>query len=194
MWYEFPIPSDFERQKQIIRQLKNWIQDLEERQLIDGFAFNHYFGSGKDELRIRFDFNSKENLNEVRNELQTKLEELVESGNVHERTWESPEYILRAYEFGSRCTFLFWELVERGRFSEDYVTSFLPTRAGSEIPLNFQQCFNHGVMNSLGIPKAPHEQVIHLLALIESTRSRNPDELCQWLRNAWATLGLRQNV
>ena len=189
MWYEFPLPPDFERQKQIIRQLRTWIQGLEERDLIEGFAFNHYFGPNREnELRIRFDCPSEENLNEVKRELQTKLEDLGHSCDLHERLWESPEHVLRAYEFGSRCTFLLWELAERGRFSEDYVSNFLLIRRQSQIPLAFQRCFNHGVMNSLGIPKIPNEQIIHLLALAESTNSHNWDELCNRMRNQYPNL------
>ena len=189
MWYEFPIPADFERQKQIIKQLRTWIQGLEERELIEGFAFNHYFGPNREnELRIRFDFPNEENLNDVKTELQAKLEGLGESFDLRERQWESLEHILRAYEFGSRCTFLFWELIERGRFSEDYVSNFLPIRRQSQVPLSFQQCFNHGVMNSLSIPKIPNEQIIHLLALAESTGAGNWDELCDRIRNQYANL------
>lgn len=42
MWYEYPIPANFELQKRIIRQLREWIQGLEKRGLIAGYAFNHY--------------------------------------------------------------------------------------------------------------------------------------------------------
>ena len=47
--------------------------------------------------------------------------------------------------------------------------------------LVFQYCFNHGIMNSLGISKKPNEQLVHLALLIESTKSHNPQELCKWI-------------
>jgi len=168
MWFEIPIPADYETQKVIIRQLRTWIQDLESQRLIEGFAFNHYFGGGsQDTLRVRFDC-TKENLRQVKKELSSKLEELNISCSLNENPWESPEHILKAYEFGSRCAFLLFELIESGRFSEDYVSDFLPPTPRSELPLSFQFHFNHGVMNSLGVPKRPNELIIHHFALGES--------------------------
>lgn len=97
----------------------------------------------------------------------------------------TPEHVLRAYEFGSRCTFLFWDLVDKGRFGEELTSSFYPlsvSKVQSLKSFNFQFSFNHGLMNSLGISKVPDEQFIHLGALIETTKSSNADELCKWIR------------
>jgi hypothetical protein len=41
LWHEYPIPADFNKQKEIIRKLREWIQQLENADLIVGFAFSH---------------------------------------------------------------------------------------------------------------------------------------------------------
>lgn len=42
MWYEYPIPANSKKQREIIRHLRKWIQNLEKRGIIQSFAFNHY--------------------------------------------------------------------------------------------------------------------------------------------------------
>lgn len=187
MWLEYTIPADFERQKQIIRQLRTWIENIERQGLVQGFAFDHYFGRAnvQDDLRVRFDYPTEENPN-VRDGLGDIVRNLVPDYLPQGRPWESNEEVLKAYEFGSRCAFLFWEKVKQGRLPENYLSNFLRIQddqaAFSLIPFNFQFHFNHGVMNSLGVAKSPNEQWIHLLALIESTGSHSPEELCKWIR------------
>lgn len=191
MWYEYPIPADFEKQKEIIRQLKTWIESLESRGLVEGYAFDHY--SPPKELRIRFDCLDEEKLEIVRKELEPKVRRFVPDyiSKERERLWDAgktPEYVYKAYEFGSRCAFLFWDLVERGRFSEKFASSFLQWLDSSNyeikhsIPFLFQFHFSHGVMNSLGIHKIPNEQLIHLAFLIASTKSSNLQELCERIK------------
>lgn len=194
MWYEYPVSADYEKQRRIIRHLRKWIQDLEKRGIVQGFAFNHYYPASAT-LNLRFDCKDEEKLKTVRKELGREVKKFVDSyvPEEEERLWDagkSPEHIYRAYEFGSRCAFLFWELVERGRFSEEFTTSFLDWIDSTRFVFNpastsflFQLCFSHGIMNSLGIHKTPNEQIIHLEALIESTKSSNPHELCKWIGN-----------
>lgn len=184
MWREFSIQASSERQRESIRHLKGWIQDLEVRNLVQGFAFNHYSRADRnDELRVRFDYSNEEHLNTIRDELRSKLSEIGRRGDFRENDWEAPEHVLRAYELGSRCAFLLWELIDRGRASEDYFSTLLEITDNQfrliDIPLQFQWCFNHGVMNSIGVKKQPNEQVVHLLALMESTGSSNAEELCR---------------
>ena len=194
LWYEYPIPADYEKQREIIRQLRKWMQSLESRGIVEGFAFNHYYPvSGT--LNVRFDCVDEEKLKIIRKELEDEVRKFVPNyiSEENERLWnggKTPEPILKAYEFGSRCAFLFWELVERGRFSEEFASSFLQwidsthyKYTTTSIPFRFQFHSSHGIMNSLGIPKAPNEQLIHLAALIESTKSSTPQELCEWIKN-----------
>lgn len=195
MWYAYPIFANFERQKQIIRPLRKWIQSLEERRLIKGFAFDHYFNipNESDHLSIRFDYPNEDNLSTVRNELENKVRRLVPNYVLQERPWTANEEVLKAYEFGSRCAFLFWEKESHGRFPENYLSDFFKVIENQQltfrlVPFNFQFHFNHGVMNSLGVAKRPNEQWIHLLALIESTGSHSPEELCDWIRKQPARL------
>lgn len=169
MWYEYPIPADFELQKRIIRELRKWIQYLEERELVRGFAFDHYSNNPQrgDVLCIRFDYPNEENekwkIEKVKRELENEVRKLVPSYALIEKPWKSPHLgELDAYEFGSRCAFLYWDLVENGRFKEDYISNFLPPRSESKAPFMFQLCFNHGVMNSLGIKSKPNEKILHL--------------------------------
>lgn len=195
MWYEYSIPANFELQKQIIRQLRKWIQDLEERELIRGFAFDHYSNNPQrgDVLCIRFDYPNEENakwkIEKVKRELENEVRKLVPSYALIEKPWESPHLgELEAYEFGSRCAFLFWDLVEKGRLKEDYISDVLLRLEPNvlpqfhKVPLVFQQCFNHGVMNSLGVPKRPNEQMMHLISLMESTDTKNIKKLFQKIR------------
>lgn len=194
MWYEYPIPADYEKQREIIKQLRKWIISLESRGLIEGFAFNHYYPESAT-LNVRFDCIDKEKLKIVRKELEQEVKRFLPSyvPEKSERLWDAgrtPEHIYKAYEFGSRCVFLFWELVEKGRFNEEFASSFLKWIDSTRYEFNpaslsfvFQICFNHGIMNSLGIHKIPNEQLIHLTALIESTRSSNAQELCEWIKS-----------
>jgi hypothetical protein len=85
------------------------------------------------------------------------------------------------------CAFLFWSMVEKGRFPEEYLSNYLhmidPTRFEMRpIPFNFHPHFYHGIMNSLGVLKQPNELLLHLLAIIESKRFHSPEELCAWIR------------
>jgi hypothetical protein len=198
LWYEYPIPADFDKQKEIIRKLRNWIQQLENRDLINGFAFNHYFQvppnpNEPDELRVRFQYSDERNRNLVESELENEVEKLLLDYVKPEKNWSSgimDRHILHAYEFGSRCAFLAWEQIENGRFSEDYFAqaSILKTAKGvvaKRIPMEFQTHFIHGVMNSLGIPKNPDERAILIRNLMDSTNSRTKQELINWLQTKW---------
>lgn len=192
LWYEYPIPADYEKQREITRDLRKWIQSLESRGIIEGFAFNHYYPEPAI-LNIRFDCADQKKLKIARKELEKEVKQFIQDYDAgkSERLWDagkSPEYVYKAYEFGSRCAFLFWELVERGRFSEQLTSSFLKWIDQSNFVIDtptahFQFCFNHGLNNSLGISKIPNEQLIHLSALIESTRSSSPQELQKWIEN-----------
>jgi len=173
--------------------MKKWIQSLETRGLIEGFAFNHYYASetATGTLNVRFDCTDEEKLKIVRKELELEVKKFITNYVVEERLWDagkSPEYIYKAYEFGSRCAFLFWDLVERNRFSEELTSSFLQWLDSTRYTispklLNFQLCFSHGLMNSLGISKIPNEQLIHLTALKESTKSSSPQELFERIKD-----------
>lgn len=200
MWIEYPIFVNFGTQKEVIRHLKNWIQNLEERDLIHGFAFNHYFNNPNepDSLRIRFDYETEENRERVETELLNEVGALVNNYALEHREWTGTDEILKAYEFGSRCTFLLWEKIEEGRIPETYLADYVihenqVLRGFRIVPLQFQFHFSHGTMNSCGVHKRPNEQWLRLLALIESTGSQNTDQLCQWIRHQPAILFGRQD-
>jgi hypothetical protein len=122
----------------------------------------------------------------VRDGLRDAVRPLIPNYLPQGRAWESNEEVLKAYEFGSRCAFLLWEKINQGRYPENYLSNFVTVQNNQNafrlVPFNFQFHFNHGVTNSLGVPKTPNEQWIHLLGLIESTHSHNPEELCNWIR------------
>lgn len=190
MWYEYPIPADYGAQRKIIRQLRKWIQSLENRGVVQGFAFNHYYPNPAN-LNIRFDC-TEDKLETIRKELEQEVKKHLPNYVLEERLWDSgrsPEHVYKAYEFGTRCTFLFWELAEKGRFPEQFTSDFLHWLDSNHFIIenanafSFQSCFNHGVMNSLGISKIPNEQLIHLGMLIESTKSSSPEQLCEWIKN-----------
>ncbi|MCK4477599.1 hypothetical protein KAU88_03600 [Candidatus Bathyarchaeota archaeon] len=189
LWYEYPIPADIEKQRVIIRQLRKWIISLESRDIIKGFAFNHYYPNPST-LNIRFD-SSEDKLETMRKELEQEVKKLLPDYVLQERLWDegkSQEYVYKAYEFGSRCAFLFWDFVEKGRFPEEFASSYLRWSDSTHFELKpkiftFQSCFSHGVMNSLDISKTPNEQWLHLAALIESTKSSNPQELYEWIKS-----------
>lgn len=179
MWYEYSIPANFEKQKEIIRKLRKWIQKIEHEGQIKGFAFDFYYNNPQrgNVLCIRFDYQNEEN-RKTEDELTKKVIEFVPDYVLKGNTWESPnEGELEAYEFGSRCAFLFWDLVERGRFKEDYISDFLPPRPESKTPFMFQLCFNHGVMNSLGIQSKPNEKMLHLELLNDCNEQEIPQLL-----------------
>lgn len=186
MWYEYTIPVDFELQKLIIRKLRKWIQDLEKDGFVKGFAFDHYVNDPDrgTAIYIRFDYPpNRETQDKVKKELVDEVRKVIHDYELKEAPWSSKtEGELEAYEFGSRCAFLFWDLVERGRLKEKYVSDFYPLSAETWTPFVFQWCFNHGVMNSLNIPKIPNEQIIHLKALMESTKTKNIKKLFQNIR------------
>jgi hypothetical protein len=80
-----------------------------------------------------------------------------------------------------------WRLIENERFPELYFSSACigKTENGfifNQIPYDFQIHFNHEVMNSLGTPKVPTEQIIHINHMIDSTRSKSKKELIDWLQ------------
>jgi hypothetical protein len=201
LWHEYPIPADFDTQKEIIRKLRSWIQQLENDNSIDGFAFNHYFQvpqnpNEPDELRVRFQYSDEQNRDVVEAELENEVKKLLPNYVQEERNWISDatgSHVLQAYEFGSRCAFLAWEQIENGRFPEEYFAqaSILTSARGvvaKRIPMEFQTHFNHGVMNSLGIPKNPDERAILIRNLMDSTNSRTKQELIKWLQTKWIEL------
>ncbi|MDH5482285.1 MAG: hypothetical protein OEY22_05340 [Candidatus Bathyarchaeota archaeon] len=168
MWFQIEIPANYVAQKQIIRHLRVWIQALEEHKRIQGFAFNHYSIEGTVALIIRFDCREEALVN-IKRELSENLEKMDIKCELNEKPWESPEHIRKAYEFGSRCAFLMFKLIENGRFSEDYISDFLQSQdPQSDNALYFQINSNHGVMNSLGIPKRPNEWIVHYWLIGES--------------------------
>jgi hypothetical protein len=192
LWHEYPIPTN-EKQKEIIRALRQFIQLLEKDGLIAGFAFNHYSATEDppSELRIRFEYRDEQDRKKVESQLETEVKKLLPSYINQERVWgldTTDKHVLQAYEFGSRCAFLAMALIEGGRFPELYFSRAvnIPTQDGklgvNVVPLEFQMHFNHGVMNSLGIPKVPDEQEIHIRALMDSTNSKTKQELINWLQ------------
>ena len=198
MWREYPIPADFDKQKEIIRKLRKWIQHLENANLIVGFAFNHYFQDPSnpnepDELRVRFQYSDERNRKIVESELEKEVKRWLPNHVQKARDWDSDiaeSHVLQAYEFGSRCAFLAWEEIENGRFPESYFdqASILKSARGvvaKRIPLEFQTHFNHGVMNSLGIPKSPDEKAILIRNLMDATNSRTKKDLIKWLQTKW---------
>lgn len=200
MWIEYPIFVNLERQEEIICHLRKWIQNLEERGLVMGFAFNHYFNNPNepDSLRIRFEYENEDNKNAVECELQNEVRQLVLDYALEERALNGTDPVLKAYEFGSKCAFLLMEGIENGRIPETYLTDYVirenqVLRGFRIVPLQFQFHFSHGTMNSCRIHKRPNEQWLHLSALIESTGSQNADQLCQWIRQQPAILFGRQD-
>jgi hypothetical protein len=198
LWHEYPIPADFNKQKEIIRALREWIQQLENADLIVGFAFNHYSQdspSSKEpyELRIRFEFSDEENRDIVESELEYEVQQLLPDYVTEERSWGSDatdSHVMQAYEFGSRCAFLAWEQIENGRFPESYFeqASILKSASGAvakRIPMEFQTNLNHAIINSLGIPKNPDERAILIRNLMYSTNSETKEELISWLQKNW---------
>jgi hypothetical protein len=198
LWHEYPIPADFNRQKEVIRKLRKWIQQLENAGLVVGFAFNHYYQDPSnpkepDELRVRFQYAREKNRETVESELEYEVQQLLPDYALQERSWvfdAEDSHVLQAYEFGSRCAFLAWEQIEEGRFPESYFAqaSILKSASGvvaKRVPLEFQTIFNHAVMNSLGIPKNPDERAILIRNLMNSTNSRTKEELIKWLQKKW---------
>jgi len=198
LWHEYPIPAGFSRQKEIIRKLREWIQQLENADLIVGFAFNHYYQDPSnpkepDELRIRFQYSDEDNRDIVESELKSEVKELLPNYVLQERSWVSEStdrHVLQAYEFGSRCAFLAWEQIENGRFPESYFdqASILKSASGvvaKRVPMEFQTHLNHAIMNSLGIPKSPDERAILIKNLMYSTNSETKEELINWLQKKW---------
>ncbi len=181
MWHEYCISADFEKQKQIIRELRKWIQDLENRGLVKGFAFDHYFNNPErgNVLCIRFDYQNEESREVVQKELLDKVRQLVPNYELKGNRWESPNPgELEAYEFGSKCALLFWDLVEKGRLKEEYLSDF---SMSEQAHFAFQQCFIHGLMNSLGVTTL-NELNIHLNLLMNYTKTKSIAELRKWLK------------
>ena len=201
MWYEYPIPADFDKQKKIIRALRKWIQQLENDQVIEGFAFKHYYSEPQnpkepDELRVRFQYSDEQNRPIVELELESEVKKLLSNYVIKVRSWDSKttgSHVLQAHEIGSRCAFFVWEQIDNGRFPESYFAqaSILKTPRGvvaKRIPLEFQTHFSHAIMNSLGIPKNPDERAILIRNLMDSTNSQTKQELINWLQKKWIRL------
>ncbi len=87
MWIEYPIFVNFEKQKQIIQQLRNWIQNLEEKGLVLGLASNHCFNNPNepDSLRIRFEYETEDNQRLFETELQNEVRVLVNDYTLEHR-------------------------------------------------------------------------------------------------------------
>jgi hypothetical protein len=198
VWYEYQIPADFSHQKEIIKKLRKWIQQLENLDLIVGFSFNHYVQDPSnpnepDELVIRFQYSNQRNREIVESELEKAAERFLPNYDPQESDWGSPiaeSHMLQAYEFGSRCAFLAWEEIENGRFPERYFNqaSILKSARGAvakRVPLEFQTHFSHGVINSLGIPKNPDETAILIRNLMNATNSRTKQDLIKWIQTKW---------
>ncbi len=193
MWHEYPIQSNFERQKEIIRGLRAFIERLETDNIIVGYCFDHYFSipDVPDELRIRFQYSTEDNRTQVENLLQIEVRRFLVDYTVQEREWgtdTTDRHVLQAYEFGSRCAFLAWRLVENGRFRELLFSNAIAgqNENGSwrfnQVPLEFQIHFNHGVMNSLGVCKVPTEQLIHLNHLMDSSGCHTKQALIEYIQ------------
>lgn len=189
MWYEYLIQASIGDQTRVIKQLRRWILDLENRGLIQGFAFNHYSAEPAT-LNLRFDC-ATDNLATIRTELIHEVTRLLPNYVFQERLWDngqSPESVYKAYEFGSRCAFLFWDLIERGRFPNEFAGTYLQWTSETTFVINpdvfnFLSCFNHGLMNSLDVSKIPDEQWLRLSFLMESTKSSYRTQLCNWIKN-----------
>jgi hypothetical protein len=197
LWYEYPIPADFDKQKEIIRALRKWIQQLENVGLIDGYAFNHYYSDSQkpkepDELRVRFQYSDEQNRPIVELELESEVKKLLPNYVEQVRLWYSDpkSHVLQAYEIGSRCAFFAWEQIDNGLFPEHYFdqASILKTQRGvvaKRIPLEFQTLFLHAIINSLGIPRNPDERAILIRNLMDATNSGTKQELINWLQKKW---------
>jgi hypothetical protein len=194
MWFEFPISADAKKQREIIRQLRKWMESLESRGIVNGFAFDHY-SPNPEALHIRFDCADKENLKILRKELEDEVKKLLPNYVLpsEDRFWDggkTAEQVYKAYEFGSRCAFLAWKLIESGRFPEEYFSNFFVGESDKEIvakqiPFEFQGHLNHGVMNSLGISKYPNEALVHsrilMKILMDAKKVKNRQELVDWI-------------
>ena len=177
MWHQFSIKANINLQTELIRGLKKWITELEERKIISGFAFNHYFKDEIDDhLAIRFEC-SKKQCEIIKKEMLEVLSKLDYNQKPELDIWKGENHILHAYEVGSRCTFLIWDLIDKGRISNNYLSNFYTKNKLHQIPSLFQTHFFHGLMNSLRIHKYPNEQILHLISLLEWTKSKNINEL-----------------
>lgn len=136
MWHEYQIPADFEKQREVIRKLRIWIQQLEKEKLIVGFAFNHYWQlptnpKEPDELRIRFEYSDEKHRENIEAEFEREVKKLLPNYVKQERIWNSgttPQQVLQAYEFGSRCAFLAWEPNRKQTLSRRIFLSILHGR------------------------------------------------------------------
>jgi hypothetical protein len=183
MWHEYPIQSNFEKQKDIIRKLRSWIENLEAENLIVGYCFDHYASNppDPDELRIRFQYTVESNRANIEKQLETEIKMLLPNYALTEQPWgtdTNDRHVLQAYEFGSRCAFLAWKLIENGRFQVQYFDNVVGLNT---VPFQFQFHFNHGIMNSLGIPKKPNELFIHVIAIMDATNTKSKRDLINWL-------------
>lgn len=177
VWYQIQIQVNINEQMKLIHEMKDWIKDLEQRKIIDGYAFNHYL----DDLSIRFNC-TEEQFNIIKKEVIKVLHKYGYKKEPRFDIWGGENHILQAYEFGSRCTFLIWDLIEKERIPQNYLSNFYRENDILQIPFQFQQHFSHGLMNSLGIHKYPNEQILHLTSLFEYTKSKNIDELYKKLK------------
>ena len=150
MWVEYPIYANLDKQKEIIQNLKGWIEETEKRKLIQGYAFNHYYNrpNEPDSLNVRFDL-EKDNFLRVEEELKTHLRQLGESDDIQRRDWVGDEYVRRAYEIGSRWAFLFKN------------SNRVPQNLTQDQLFNFRCLLIHGVLNSLSI-NYDQEKALHI--------------------------------
>ena len=81
LWYEYPIPADYKKQREIIRHLRKWIKGLESRGIVEGYAFNHYYPTSA-ALNLRFDCSDKGKLETVRKELNKEMKNKLLSNNM----------------------------------------------------------------------------------------------------------------
>lgn len=146
LWVEYRISANLDKQKQIIQNLKGWIEEMEERELIQGYAFNHYTRPSTT-LNIRFDL-EKQNLSQVEEELKRNLRQLGESDDIQRRDWPGDEYVRRAYEIGSRWAFVFMN------------SNRVPQNLTQSQSFNFYCLLVHGVLNSLGM-NYDQEKALH---------------------------------
>ncbi len=176
-------------QKAIIQKIRTWIEQLEADKIITGYCFDHYSPT-PDELRIRFQYTDENKRADAERQLETQVRTLIPEYILTEREWgndKTDRHVLQAYEFGSRCAFLAWKLIESERFPENYFSNALvrQTESGNfifkRVPFEFQAHFNHAVMNSLGVLKVPTEQAIHLHRFMDSTGCKTKAQLIDWL-------------
>jgi hypothetical protein len=189
MWHEYPIQSNFDVQKRIVRNLRELIEKTEADGLITGYCFDHYFPTPS-ELRVRLQYTDEGNQAEVESRLEAHVRAAIPNFVLTQQEWgndTTDRHILQAYEFGARCAFLSFKLIENGRFSPAYFENSMDFNS---VAFQFQTHFNHGVMNSLGICKSPNELFVHILNIMDNTKTKSKTELIEWLQRNMPELTL----